>query len=117
MRRLSFLRRPSAQTWARVAALGLIALAVLVTAWSLRHPTSRALALPLGTPTAIGPIADPLVGQLYRCQARAADPACLAAWAENRRRFLAPDARPEEKLPPSSPAANRAAGQGAGARP
>ncbi len=41
---------------------------------------------------------DPLQAEFARCQglgeAGAHDPACLAAWAENRRRFLAPDRRP-----------------------
>ncbi|MDX5028759.1 hypothetical protein SHY53_11300, partial [Streptococcus suis] len=33
------------------------------------------------------------------------DPACRRAWAENRNRFLAPGARPAERLPdmPSAP--------------
>ena len=41
--------------------------------------------------------------ELFRCQALgqggASDPDCLRAWAENRRRFLAPGARPEARLP------------------
>jgi conjugative transfer region protein TrbK len=45
---------------------------------------------------------DPLRAQLGRCQAigeaGARDPACLRAWAENRRRFLAPGARPAASL-------------------
>jgi conjugative transfer region protein TrbK len=45
---------------------------------------------------------DPLMGALRRCQllgqAAAADAACLRAWAENRRRFMAPGARPQASL-------------------
>jgi conjugative transfer region protein TrbK len=51
---------------------------------------------------------DPLRGELLRCQALGEagprDSACLRAWAENRNRFLAPDARPEGRLPPTQPA-------------
>ena len=47
--------------------------------------------------------ADPLQTEFARCQALgeagAHDPACLAAWAENRRRFLAPDRRPAAPNP------------------
>lgn len=56
--------------------------------------------------------ADPLRDELIRCQmlgeAGPRDPACLRAWAENRNRFLAPGARPAERLPdmPSAPRDN-----------
>lgn len=54
--------------------------------------------------------ADPLRAELLHCQtigqAGASDAACLRAWAENRRRFLTPGARP--KTSPS--AGGRAAG-------
>jgi conjugative transfer region protein TrbK len=59
---------------------------------------------------ATGPVAsessvasDPLKSEFERCQllgeAGAQDPACLSAWAENRRRFLAPDRRPSAPNP------------------
>src|SRR3546814_12517089 len=55
---------------------------------------------------------DPLRTELFRCQALGEagprDPACRRAWAENRRRFLAPGSRPAGRLPdataPSEPA-------------
>src|SRR3546814_5378591 len=51
---------------------------------------------------------DPLRDELIRCQALGEagprDPACLRAWAENRNRFLAPGARPAERLPEMPPA-------------
>ncbi|MBD8547777.1 putative entry exclusion protein TrbK-alt [Sphingomonas sp. CFBP 8760] len=47
--------------------------------------------------------ADPLRDALSRCQfmgeAATRDGACLRAWAGNRQRFLAPGARPMERLP------------------
>lgn len=51
---------------------------------------------------------DPLRSEFARCQslgeAGAHDAACLAAWAENRRRFLAPDRRPAAPNPAATPA-------------
>ena len=51
---------------------------------------------------------DPLRDELFRCQALGEagprDAACLRAWAENRNRFLAPGARPAERLPETAPA-------------
>jgi len=51
---------------------------------------------------------DPLVAEFHRCQALgdagAHDAACLAAWAENRRRFLGLDRRPAAPSPQTSPA-------------
>lgn len=50
---------------------------------------------------------DPLRAEFARCQglgeAGAHDAACLAAWAENRRRFLAPDRRPAAPNPAVTP--------------
>ncbi len=51
---------------------------------------------------AASPEADPLRPELVRCQgiggAGANDPACLRAWAENRRRFLSRDTRAADLL-------------------
>ena len=51
---------------------------------------------------------DPLGAELIRCQrlgeAGPRDAACLRAWAENRERFLAPGARPMERLPDAAAA-------------
>jgi conjugative transfer region protein TrbK len=49
--------------------------------------------------------ADPLRTELQRCgglgEAALSDPACRAAWAENRRRFFSPgERRPAEELRP-----------------
>jgi conjugative transfer region protein TrbK len=62
--------------------------------------------------------ADPLRAELVRCQgigeAGASDPACLRAWAENRRRFLALGARPGPPLPDDNEGTDPA-GQNSGA--
>lgn len=51
---------------------------------------------------------DPMVAEMRRCQllgeAGAHDAGCLAAWAENRRRFLALDRRPLAPNPAAAPA-------------
>lgn len=51
---------------------------------------------------------DPLVAEMRRCQLLgepgAHDAGCLAAWAENRRRFLALDRRPLAPNPAAAPA-------------
>ena len=51
--------------------------------------------------------ADPLVAEMRRCQLLgepgANDAGCLAAWAENRRRFLSLDRRPLAPDPPAAP--------------
>jgi conjugative transfer region protein TrbK len=111
----------SAKTWARIGAVAFIAFAALVSALSLR--TGRQAPAPFAVPAAQdSAAADPLVVELYHCQALgqagASDPDCLRAWAENRRRFLAPGALPEAKLPaPSMFAAASSAADQAEARP
>jgi len=78
--------------------------------------TMTAIQMTVPQPTPPEPIAvqhperpiDPLRDELVRCQsigqAGAGDPACLRAWAENRRRFLAPGARPMARLPAAATA-------------
>ncbi len=84
---------------ARIGAVASVALALIGTAITMRDKPKAATeeARP------VMPAADdPLLAELVRCQsigqAGADDPACLRAWAENRRRFLAPGARPEARL-------------------
>ena len=92
----------SPKTWARIGAVAFIAFAVLVSVLGARQggPTAVGPVIPLAQDSAV---ADPLVVELYHCQALgqagASDPDCLRAWAENRRRFLAPGALPEARLP------------------
>ncbi|MFA6114197.1 MAG: putative entry exclusion protein TrbK-alt [Sphingomonas sp.] len=89
------------KTIARIGAVAFIAIAITMTAIEMRDART-----PVAEPVAISATArerDPFRGALIRCQAigqaGATDAACLRAWAENRRRFLAPGARPRERLP------------------
>jgi conjugative transfer region protein TrbK len=76
------------QALARAAAYVMVAVAIAAIAFHFRHSDAGAPA-PLPVPS-IG--SDPLAPELARCQAigMAAkdDPACEAAWAENRHRFF-----------------------------
>lgn len=95
---------------ARIGAFACLGVAVAMAALALRgtpQPTETARS----RPETVAP-ADPLEARLRRCQqageAAGNDRDCLAAWAENRRRFLGLDrARPAE--PASSPLANQIA--------
>jgi conjugative transfer region protein TrbK len=94
----------------RVAAMVLLGIVLAALAAWMAAKDDRAVELP-ATPVAT-PSADPLVAEMRRCQALGEaggrDPACLAAWAENRRRFLGVDPRPEAPLDPQAiPAAER----------
>ncbi|KQT27395.1 MULTISPECIES: putative entry exclusion protein TrbK-alt [unclassified Bradyrhizobium] len=94
------------KVFARVGAVGFVAVAITATAIEMtrkeeapeRWPSGRAIEAP----------ADPLRDALIRCQALGEegprDPECRRAWAENRHRFLAPGARPAERLPDMPPA-------------
>ncbi|MCH4021913.1 conjugative transfer region protein TrbK [Sphingomonas sp. BE270] len=77
---------------ARLGAVVFVALAITATVIDM----TRKEAAPVDTsvPSAAPAGADPLRGELTRCQLLgedgARDAACLRVWAENRRRFLAP---------------------------
>jgi conjugative transfer region protein TrbK len=94
--------------FARIGAVVFVAIAITMTAIELtRGPApvrEKAAATKRMTPS------DPLLVELQRCQALGtaggSDSNCLRAWAENRRRFLAPGARP------MAPIADGAAPQG-----
>ncbi len=81
----------------KVVAVSLSA-AVVVGAAILAVKEEQAGRAAPAAPSAVraGPV-DPLVAELARCQrlgeSGARDAGCLAAWAESRRRFLAPSAR------------------------
>ncbi|MCK1323574.1 putative entry exclusion protein TrbK-alt [Bradyrhizobium sp. 156] len=104
---------------ARIGAVVFVAVAITATAIEMtrkEEPAERwASSRPNTTPS------DPLRDELFRCQALGEagprDPACLRAWAENRRRFLAPDARPAERLPNATPAPQPPAETAAPAEP
>lgn len=79
------------KTLARIGAIAFVAIAITVAVISLSHKdaTSETTVTPVAK-TIAAP--DPLQAELTRCndmgEAATHDPACLSAWAENRRRFL-----------------------------
>jgi conjugative transfer region protein TrbK len=91
---------------ARLGAVVFVAVAITATAIEMSRKEEAPEAWPSGRPAVTA--ADPLRDELIRCQALGEagprDPACLRAWAENRNRFLAPGARPAERLPEIPPA-------------
>lgn len=94
--------------FARIGAGVFVAIALTMTAFQLREerPTP-----PPETISVAEPEGDPLPAQIRACAAvgeQAVDlPDCRAAWAENRRRFLAPGARPMERFPQPAPEIDR----------
>jgi len=90
-----------AKLLARFGAVIFIAIAITMTAIEMSRPPEPAREGPVAVadPAAM---TDPLLVELRRCQslgqAGASDPDCLRAWAENRRRFLAPGARPTARI-------------------
>ncbi len=87
--------------FARIGALIFVAIAITMTAIEMSRPKTDGRNVAPAAPIAQAS-ADPLIAEMRRCQgigeAGASDLACLRAWAENRRRFLAPGARPEASL-------------------
>lgn len=88
---------------ARVAAVVFVAIAITAAAIEMNRSDEPAESWGSSRPST-APV-DPLRAELLRCQtlgeAGPKDSACLRAWAENRKRFLAPDARPAEQVPQS----------------
>lgn len=94
---------------ARIGGYACIGLAIGMAVLSLREPRQPAAIAPM--PIATAAPADSLQAQLLRCQlageAAGSDRACLAAWAENRRRFLGLGrARPAEPAPTATSSTN-----------
>lgn len=95
---------------ARVGAVVFVAFALTATAIEMTREEEQPRTRPTATRATAEVPVDPLREQLIRCQAlgqaASGDRDCSRAWAENRRRFLAPGARPMERLPdpPASPA-------------
>ena len=73
---------------ARAFGFAFVAVAIVAAALHFRTPSARIEP----RPAEISAASDPLVEELKRCQLIADqakdDPACEAAWAENRRRFF-----------------------------
>jgi conjugative transfer region protein TrbK len=95
------------KTIARVGAIAFVAIAITMTALQLRDDPKPVP--PDAVVTVMEPDGDPLPAVLRDCaalgEAGARHRGCLAAWAESRRRFLAPGsegkAAPEIKMPPT----------------
>jgi conjugative transfer region protein TrbK len=89
------------KTVVRIAAVAFVAVAITVSAIQVRMSSTPVESGRAAAPTLAG--ADPLLPELVRCQsigaAGATDRDCLRAWAENRRRFLAPGSRSATALP------------------
>jgi conjugative transfer region protein TrbK len=90
-----------AKLLARIGAIVFVAIAITMTAIEM----ARAPAPPREEPPDVADrsaATDPLLIELHRCQslgaAGASDTNCLRAWAENRRRFLAPGARAAARI-------------------
>lgn len=81
---------------ARVGAIVFVAIAITATVIEITREEAPA---PASTAPAPQPPTDPLRATLRRCQrlgeAAASDADCLAAWAENRDRFLGRTSAPE----------------------
>lgn len=90
-------------TIARMGAVAFVATVVAITTLEMREAPAASAAS--ATVVTVEAQSDPLRGALSRCQsigmAAAQDGACLRAWAENRRRFLAPGARPQAMIEPA----------------
>lgn len=88
--------------FARIGAIVFVGVAITMTAIQMRDTPGKGTQVSADARPAV-PDVDPLRDTLIWCQSvgqvGASDPVCLRAWAENRRRFLAPGARPEERLP------------------
>ena len=86
---------------ARIGAVIFIAIAITMTAIEMSRPPEPAREVPAVVADSSA-ATDPLLIELRRCQslgqAGASDPDCFRAWAENRRRFLAPGARPAARI-------------------
>jgi conjugative transfer region protein TrbK len=91
---------------ARLGAVVFVAVAITATAIEMTRKDEPAESWTSSRPNTAP--SDGLRDELFRCQALGEagprDPSCLRAWAESRRRFLDPDARPAERLPDAAPA-------------
>lgn len=93
------------KVFARIGAVIFVAVAITATAIEMARQDEAPAAWSSARPVEVR--SDPLRDELIRCQMLGEggprDRACLRAWAENRHRFLAPGARPAERLPTVEP--------------
>ncbi|MCB2057138.1 MAG: putative entry exclusion protein TrbK-alt [Novosphingobium sp.] len=94
----------NSKLFARIGAIGFVAVAITMTALQLREERKPE---PPEVVTVVEPDGDPLPEMLRLCselgQVAETTNECSQAWAENRRRFLAPGARPMERFPRPNP--------------
>ncbi len=87
--------------FARIGAVIFVAIAITMTAIEMSRNQQARPEEPRVAPATVL-TDDPLRIELRRCQLLGAgggsDPDCLRAWAENRRRFLAPGSRPAARI-------------------
>lgn len=104
--------------FARLGAVVFVAVAITATAIELTRKEEAPVSSSARPTESV--LVDPLRDELIRCQflgeAGTRDAACLRAWAQNRERFLAPGARPAERLP-ESPQAPRPTASSAATAP
>lgn len=104
-----------AKLLARIGAVAFVAVAITATIIELSRKEVRPEIMP-ARPAQAG-AADPLRGELLRCQglgrAGPRDPACLRAWAESRRRFLTPRTTPSPSSAGSTGSSGEARGKSA----
>ena len=90
--------------FARIGAIAFVAVAITMSALQLREERKPE---PIEAVTVNEPDGDPLPEMLRLCselgQLAETTNECRQAWAENRRRFLAPGARPMERFPQGQP--------------
>lgn len=98
--------------FARIGAIGFVAVALTVTALQLREEPTP---VPIEVTTVFEPDGDPLPAQLRACaqmgELALSSPDCRAAWAEKRRRFLGLESKTDSATadasavpaPPSEP--------------
>ena len=90
--------------FARIGAIGFVAVALTMTALQLREEPKP---VPVEVTTVLEPDGDPLPLRLRACaqmgELALSSPDCRAAWAEKRRRFLGQEG--EASTPASDPAA------------
>lgn len=103
--------QPVGRRWRGVAVAGFVAVTGMLAVVALHQPASLESRFAVVEPAAAPPAtrSDPLMAELIRCRAlppQADDPACRAAWDENRRRFFGATRAtrvPGDPMPTSAP--------------
>ena len=106
------LSKPGSRPWRGITAAASVGVFVIALTAALHAPSgdrSRYIAAESDGQSALAPATDPLMMELVRCRAlpsQVDDPACRAAWEDNRRRFFGESRAmrvPGEPLPAYAP--------------